>query len=105
MEIALLHEHFDETHLGVVKAEMATMGAPVVKAVWVEAANRWVALEGCHRLRAAHALGLVPEIEEVEYSEAVAAELGLDIQDAELTVAQIVDDSWNAESLVFGDSE
>jgi hypothetical protein len=103
MEIALLHKHFDAEHLEAVKAEMATLGAPVIKAVWSEVANRWVALEGCHRLRAAHAWGLVPEIYEVEYSDAPASELGLDIQDAGLTVAQIVDDSWNADSLVFED--
>ena len=68
MRIALVHEHFDADHLEAVKAEMLTLGAPTIRAVWMEVYGAWVALEGCHRIRAAQALGLLPLIDEVEYS-------------------------------------
>ncbi len=69
MNIILPHTHFDAAHLAVVQAEMEVRGAPTIKAVWMEAYGEWVALEGAHRLRAAHALGLIPEIDAVEWSD------------------------------------
>ena len=69
MRVYLLHEHYDVAHLEAVKDQMAILGAPVIRAVYVARVDAWVALEGCHRLRAAHDLGITPEIEEVEYSE------------------------------------
>lgn len=69
MNIALLHKHYSEEHLEYVKSEMERIGAPVIKAVWMECYNHWAALEGCHRIRAAHALGITPIIEEVDYSD------------------------------------
>ncbi|MBA4274080.1 MAG: hypothetical protein C0436_00340 [Alphaproteobacteria bacterium] len=69
MNIALVHDHFDVEHLAEVKAEMTVLGAPVIKAVWMECYNLYAALEGCHRIRAAKELGLVPIIDEVEYSD------------------------------------
>lgn len=96
MQIALVHPHFDEAHLAAVKAEMTILGAPTVKAVWMECWGLWAALEGCHRIRAAADLGLTVEIEEVEYSEDTTSEdLGLDLQDV-LTVAEIADAACNA---------
>ena len=69
MKIALVHNHYDKEHLAAVIEEMKVIGAPVIKAVWMEVYNHWAALEGCHRIRAAKALGLTPEIDEVEYSD------------------------------------
>jgi hypothetical protein len=96
MKIALVHNHYDPDHLAEVIEEMKTLGAPVIKAVWMEVYNHWAALEGCHRIRAAKALGLVPEIEEVEYSD----ELVEGMQD-DVTVEQIADSSRESEVVEF----
>jgi len=92
MQIALIHKYFGPAHLEAVKAEMMVMGAPVIKAVWMECYGAWAALEGCHRIRAAQALGLIPEIEEIEYSDEITTEeLGLDFGGDVWTVAEIAD--------------
>ena len=67
MQIALVHNHYSPEHLETVVSEMRELGAPVIKAVWMECWGVWAALEGCHRIRAAAQLGLTPEIEEIEY--------------------------------------
>ena len=69
MKIALLHKHFDAEKLESVKSEMSVLGAPTIKAVWLEHLDLFAALEGCHRIRAAKELGLDVIIDEVEYSE------------------------------------
>lgn len=69
MKIALVHDHYDEEHLAKVIDEMKILGAPKIKAVWMECYGHWAALEGCHRIRAAKALGLIPEIDEVGYDD------------------------------------
>lgn len=102
MKIALVHTHFDAAHLERVKAEMLNLGAPVIKAVWMECYGVWAALEGCHRIRAALALGLTPEIEEIEYSDEITlAELGCDDSGEDYTVAAIADDAHAAIILEF----
>lgn len=99
MQITLVHPHFDAAHLESVKAEMQALGAPTIKAVWMECYGVWAALEGCHRIRAAASLGLAPEIDEVEYSEEVtAADLGLE---GEFTVAEIADAAHRAAIITF----
>lgn len=45
-------------HLEEVKAEMAVRGAPTIQVV--DCGDYYMALEGSHRLAAAHALGLEP---------------------------------------------
>ncbi|MDD2794397.1 hypothetical protein [Acidocella sp.] len=65
MHIILPHAHFDAAHLEAVKAEMLTLGAPAILAI--DCGDHYVALEGAHRIRAAHDLGLTPVIIEVEY--------------------------------------
>jgi hypothetical protein len=47
-------------HIVGVLAEMRERGAPVIRAWWN--GDAWIALEGSHRLAAAHELGLTPEI-------------------------------------------
>lgn len=108
MKIALTHNHFDTEKLSAVKAEMQVLGAPTIKAVWMECWGLWAALEGCHRIRAAHELGLIPEIEEIEYSEDVTtADIGLaDAFDGDVyTVAAIADDAYKNLVLDFEDEE
>lgn len=97
--IALLHKHFDADKLSSVQAEMEVLGAPTIRAVWHEGWAMWVALEGCHRLRAAHALGLMPEIEEVEYSD---DEITMDAGDT-YAISEIVDEAYSAATLTFED--
>jgi hypothetical protein len=50
----------DAEKLESVKAEMSTLGAPKIRVV--DCGDHYVALEGTHRLHAAHALGLTPEL-------------------------------------------
>ena len=99
MRVALVHEHFDADHLEAVKAQMLTLGAPRIRAVWMEVYGVWAALEGCHRLRAAHALGLEPVIDEVEYSDELTV-LGED-DGYEWQISTICDQACRAEILEF----
>lgn len=103
MEIALVHNHFDAAHLEEVKTEMMTIGAPVIRAVWMGCYERFAALEGCHRIRAAHALGLTPVIDEIEYSDEITVcSLGLDFDmNDDMTIAQLVDDCHRRKSFTF----
>lgn len=95
--IALMHKHYDVQHLADVVAQMQVMGAPTIKAVWLECHGVWAALEGCHRIRAAAKLGLAVEIDEVEYDDGVTlVELGLDCQDPTITVADVADAASSA---------
>lgn len=71
LTIALVHSYFDEAHLETVKAEMQAMGAPEIKCIWSEVYGLWLAVEGCHRLRAAKALGLCPVVVDVSNDETV----------------------------------
>lgn len=106
MQIALIHNHYDERHLKAVKAEMQVLGAPTIKAVWMECWGVWAALEGCHRIRAAAELGLVPEIDEVEYSEDITTEdigLGDAFGGDVWTIAELVDDAYSKPIITFED--
>jgi hypothetical protein len=97
MTIAILHRHYDEQHLQHVTEQMQTLGAPTIKAVWMETWQMWVAMEGCHRLRAAHALGLTPVIEEIDYSDEM---ISMDDGD-QVSISAICDDAYNAQVLTF----
>lgn len=57
------HAPYDDGHLGSVMREMERRGAPTIRCL--QFAGRWYALEGSHRLAAAHALGLAPRIIDV----------------------------------------
>jgi len=94
MRIALVHNHYDEAHLADVIEEMKTLGAPTIKAVWMECYGHWAAIEGSHRIRAAAALGLTPEIEEVAYSDDPCDVDGM-------TVADVADRSRESEVINF----
>jgi hypothetical protein len=101
MRIALVHNHYNEQHLTEVISQMEIFGAPTIHAVWMECYGHWAALEGCHRLRAAAAKGLIPEIIEVDYSVDMASTvLGYDGDD-DYPISEICDDSHNATILEF----
>ena len=67
--VILLHANYDEEHLKEVVSEMQTMGTPVIRGFYCECFGAFLALEGCHRIRAAKQLGLVPVFEEVEFED------------------------------------
>jgi len=105
MTIALVHDHYDQKHLDVVKAEMLIWGAPVIKAVWMECYQMYAALEGCHRIRAAYDLGLTPTIAEFDYDDVCDLELcderlGLDIDSAQ-KVSWLIDGCNNSVTFNF----
>jgi hypothetical protein len=55
-----LHQHFSPARLAEVLETMCRIGAPRIRAYFDEVSNAWYALEGTHRLRAAHLLGEAP---------------------------------------------
>lgn len=102
MNIALLHGGYNTQKLEAVKKEMQELGAPTIKAVWMECYSHWAALEGCHRIRAASDLGLVPVIEQIEYSEEVTLEdICCDQSGDGCTIAEVCDDSYCTEIVAF----
>lgn len=82
---------------------MEILGAPSIKAVWIECYNAWVALEGCHRIRAAFDLGLIPEIEEIEYSEdETLTNVGVDHDCGDdCTIADVCSDAYKNQMIHF----
>ena len=84
MTIALLHKHYTEKHLEEVATEMTTLGAPTIKAIWSDLYGMWLAVEGCHRIRAAKQLGFEPVIDDISNDETVTMEI--DGEDTEVLV-------------------
>ena len=101
MRIALVTNVYETEKVEVVKKEMLTLGAPEINAVWMECYGHWVAIEGCHRLRAAFELGLVPEINEIEYSDEMCSTVKGYDGDEDYQISEICDDSHNAVVLNF----
>lgn len=103
MEVTLYHKHYNEQHLEEVKSEMQSLGAPVIRCIWSETYDMWMAIEGCHRLRAASALGVIPVIQDITNDE--AAIIQIDKIDTEVNVAdlavELTDDVWQAEIIEF----
>jgi hypothetical protein len=102
-KIALLHNHFDFGHLTSVMREMQTLGAPQIRVVHVEG-DLYQAIEGCHRLRAAAALGLQPDFEELDNYTLRSEVEGLDCwdehQDDPLAIVGSMGD-WGNDTLIF----
>lgn len=104
MQIILPHDHFDAAHLESVKAQMAVLGAPTIKGVWMECYNAWVALEGSHRLRSAAELGFVPLIDEVDWSDSVTTDDVVPGSFADTwTIEQVCDDAHRRQAVVFAE--
>lgn len=102
ISVALFHRHYDEDHLGEVVTEMQAMGAPEIRAFWWEAQGVWLALEGCHRLRAAERLGITPKMIEVPIEGTVTIQL--DGDDVEVDALELFEDiERNAHALTVLD--
>jgi|GEM_PF-1556368 len=67
---------YNPTKLATVMDEMQVFGAPTVRAV--DVGDSLLALEGVHRLEAAHRLGLTPTIVVLAYDDAVPTDIDLD---------------------------
>jgi hypothetical protein len=108
MRIILAHDHYDGEHLVEVAAQMSELGAPTIRAIWVEAWDAWVALEGCHRIRAASGLGIIPIIKPLDYDEVADwdlsdVRLGLDMDNPGSTVGWLVDGAYHRATINFAD--
>ena len=105
MQIALYHKHYTESHLEAVKAEMVELGTPTIRAIWSEMYGLWLAVEGCHRLRAAEALNLYPEIDDISDEDTVTIQN--DDEDEIVSVASLLeelqDSAWQAAIIEFAD--
>jgi hypothetical protein len=106
MEISLIHDHYNDDHLAEVMAEMTTLGAPTIRAIWMACYDMWAALEGCHRIRAAEKLGLVPVIDPIDYDDVCDMDctdgaLGLDLDNPGTPVADLVDDCYRRTVIAF----
>lgn len=69
MKTILTAHETDKDKLATVTAEMETMGAPTIRAYWD--GEKYIALEGTHRIAAAAALGLDVEIDECELDDEI----------------------------------
>lgn len=105
MEIALFHNHYDEAHLEAVKAEMVKRGAPKIRAIWSETYGMWMAVEGCHRLRAAQALGIRPIIIDISNQKTLTVQL--DGENVKVKRAafeeEFLENVWQSEIVSFDD--
>lgn len=108
MKVILAHTHYNDEHLARVVEEMRTLGSPKIRAVWQECWGAWVALEGCHRLRACEVLGIVPEIIPIELVDGLTTDdIGMSEEfdgDAHLVEA-LVDRAWESIVLQLGSDE
>lgn len=90
MTIALFHKHYTEKHMAEVMVEMENLGSPTIRAIWSDLYGMWLAVEGCHRIRAAKELGLEPIIEDISNDETVAIEI--DGENAEVSVQNLFEE-------------
>jgi hypothetical protein len=104
MRITLVHNHFDQSHLEKVIEEMKTLGIPTIRAFYDEIEDEYVALEGCHRIRAAKELGLTPNVEVLNFSELAeiitseATDFDLDM---DITFGELFETYWKRKSIKF----
>jgi len=104
MIISLLHNHYSPEHLEEVKAEMIKRGAPRIRAIWSEINGEWMAVEGCHRIRAAHALGLTPIIVDITNQQRVRVQDdGESVRKSVKKLTEKLSDNWQANGFVFRD--
>ena len=100
MIVILPHAHFEADHLASVIAEMAVLGAPTIKAI--DCGDHYVALEGSHRLRAAHTLGIEPIFNLIDYvAEAETDDVAPGSYQDNYTLEEIVAASSRSEPMEF----
>lgn len=105
MDISLYHDHYDAQHLTEVKAQMQTLGTPQIRAIRDDVHGLWLAVEGCHRLRAAQELGLTPNIIDISDDEKVTIQDDgddVEVSVSELT-AELISTAHRRQYLSFGD--
>lgn len=105
IKIALAYNHFGMEHLIEVMKEMEKLGAPTIRLYHVEN-NLYQAIEGCHRLRAAAALGITPNFEYLDDDMLRSDCEDLDYEDGlgcdpDVTIGSIGD--WQNTQLIFED--
>jgi len=105
MQIALYHNHYDKKHLAQVTDDMKRLGTPTIRAIWSECYGMWLAVEGCHRLRAAQVLGLVPTISEINIDDEPTIILQNDGDDEETNTLDLAigltDEAYTKHTLTF----
>lgn len=103
MRINLLHNHYNEQHLDQVKDEMKKRGEPIIRAIWSEIHGEWMAVEGSHRIRAAHELGMGVNIEDISNQE--NAIIQIDGENVNVSVAdlsqELQDEAWKKQGFSF----
>ena len=103
MNVILYHKHYDQQHLDEVKKEMEIIGAPEIRAIWSEIYEAWLAIEGCHRLRAAYELEINPIIIDITNDE--IAIIQIDGKDEEVNVIDLTeelnDDACKSDIITF----
>jgi len=75
ISIVLYHNHYNSEHLQNVKEEMRRLGAHTINCWYDESNDIWFAVEGCHRLRAAYALGITPIINDISNDDTLTYEV------------------------------
>ena len=105
MKISLAHNHFEMDHLVAVMQEMQELGAPTIRVMYITG-DLYQAIEGCHRLRAAAALGITPIIEELEFGTLRKDVEGLDYEDGCCDDDEVIDGigDWENDTLIFEDN-
>lgn len=88
-------------HLEHVIEQMRSLGVPKIKAVWIEDMGLYVALEGTHRIAAAKALGLTPEIIDMPYSHEIVPDIKNNEGLYAPTVANLCDSAWSRLHLAY----
>ena len=103
MEIALYHSHSNEQHLKSVESKMKKSGTPTIKAIWSDCYGMWLAVEGCHRIRAAKNLGLTPEINDISGQETVIIQIDDDDQEVNVIdlAEELTDSAWQTTIIDF----
>ena len=103
MEITLLHNHYNEMHLEKVMEEMQTLGAPEIRCIWAEQYGMWMAIEGCHRLLAAEALGIRPIVIDVSVEDTLVIQSdGEDVEVSRVDLEEeLADQAWQAVTVRF----
>jgi hypothetical protein len=73
--VIIMHNHYRPEHVDEVVEIMRTLGAPEIRAIWNPVHEMWMAVEGCHRLRAAKVLGLTPIIIDISSDETATIDI------------------------------
>ena len=106
MNIILYHKHYDPEHLNYVKNIMIKRGHPIIRAIWSEMYGLWLAVEGCHRLRACKALGLTPIIKDISKQKTVTIQyLGIQTKFNVTDLLIYLQDSANSSEFLFFENE